>query len=258
MPKPEPPQAGWRIALHPATWGAYLPAVGAATLLSAPWWLPLGLGALATAGLGAWWSRRWPLQRDRARFAAVQRWVTEEDADLEARIAEAAAQLDRPVLAALGGGESAAQGIRLLQTTLAKKRELEAAFLADGILTADEEEVMDLIEGLAKGFRDELVRLGSSGRDRQQDEASIATVRHAARAIAETADALRSLAATLVPPAAPAPEPLDNRAWMRRYIESLEDRAAQAAGVRRRLEEAMRSPTATLDGPALGPGPLAQ
>ncbi|MBS0658010.1 MAG: hypothetical protein JSR82_07170 [Verrucomicrobia bacterium] len=253
MPKPEPPSAAWRIVLHPLTWGSYLPALGAA-FLTAPWWLPAGLGALATVGLGAWWGRRWPLLRDRARFAAIQRWVAEEDADLEARLTEAAAGLDRPILSALGAG-SAAQGIRLLQSLLADKRGLESTFLADGALTAEEEEVMELIEGLAKSVRDELGRLGDAARDRTLDEASVTTIRRAAAALHETAQSLQALAAVMVPPepvTLPAPPP-DPRTALRRYTESLEDRATQAQAVRRRLEEAWRSPTATLDGPALGP-----
>lgn len=242
-------QAGWRVALHPLTWGAYLPAVAVAGLLTVPWWLPAGLGAAATAFVGVWWGRRWPLLRDRARFTAISKWVAQEDAALENDIAGAAAHLERGVLVSLSGSDSAAQGIRLLQTTLQKKRALEACFLADGVLTAEEEEVMETIKGLSVGMRDELLHLGQAERDRAADAAAIATLRRAAHAISQTADALDALATTLAPRSAPAEPPPDQRSRMRLYIEQLDDRAAQAMAVKRRLDEAMQMPTATLDGP---------
>lgn len=241
--------------MHPLTWGAFLPAAAVAGLLPAPWWLPAGLGAAATAFLGVWWGRRWPLLRDRTRFTAISKWVAQEDAALESDIAGAAAHLERAILAGLSGSDSAAQGIRLLQTTLQRKRALEACFLADGVLTAEEEEVMETIRGLSVGMRDELLHLGRAERDRTADATAIATLRRAAGAICQTADALDALATLARRPAA-AESPPDHRTRMRQYIEQLDDRVAQAVAVKRRLDEAMQLPTATLDGPL--DAPLAQ
>lgn len=245
MPRPDHQsasrRASWRVALHPATWGAYLPAAAAAAFVTAPWWVPVGLGVGATAALAGWWHRRWPVLRDRTRFAQVSRWVAEEDAAFEGSISAAALNLERPLLARLSGQDSAAQGIKLLQTTLARKRALEACFLADGLLTAEEEEVMDMIEGLSSAFRDELVQLGRLDRDRTQDDASIATIRRAAHAIGQTAEAMDELAATLTPKPVET-QPPDNRTVMRHYIERLDERVAQARAVKQRLEGVLANP----------------
>lgn len=253
MPRPDSlaaaSRAFGRILSDPVTWAPFLPVGAAYGFLGTPWWGALGLGLGVTAGVAAWWRRQWPLVRDQARFELLSEWLKTENEKLEAEITAASKRLDPRLLAAIGGGQVPSNGVRFLQSTLAWKRTIESRFLADGTLTADEEEVIDTVSGLALAVRDELTNLGDPARIVDGDSASVATMRRAAEAIRQTAEALDSLAQLVTPAAESA-----NRVRMRQYIERLDERVEQAQAVKKRLQDAAAAlPTDEVAPPAKVP-----
>ncbi len=224
-----------RIGFDPITWAPFLLVGTAYGFLGVPGPISLVMAAGLGVGLLAWWGRRWRWLCDRARLAIVQKWLESENAALRADLTEIVPRLPSDVLAAIGGTGSRAQTVALLLRTLEHKQALERRLFSDGVLTADEEEIIDTLAGLADSIRSELRSLANPARPHAErdveDPAAVVAVRQACETVRGTDEALDALAGVLAPERVVTPE----RSRMKEYVENLASRRQQAEAIRRRL-----------------------
>jgi hypothetical protein len=218
-------QALGQVLAHPATWAPFLPVAAAYAFIGVPWWLCLPLMVACMVVVLVAWSRYWPRLMDQARTELLTAYRAAENAELGERVGRLAQAERRPQTAHLLEGLRKAMGI---------KQAVESRLFADGIITAHQEEVGAMVSELVCTMVQEAERLAL-------DDASEVSPA-AEKRFDAAADTLRRAYAEIDVILDPVPEglrlPVENDA-LARASERLNEKLAQARGVRRHLERGL-------------------